>query len=61
MMSLRCTVPMLQGLAAKTMAMVGPGQGLLLGYLVDMLLNNIHFIFELFDFFVSVEATGTIH
>lgn len=62
LMSLRCPMPMLWGLAVKTMAMAGPGPGpgLFLGYSVDVLLNNIPFIFDLFDF-VSVEATGTIH
>lgn len=59
-MSLRRAVPMLQGLAGKTTATAGPGQGLLLGSLVDMLLTKIHFIFHLFDF-VSGEAMGTIH
>lgn len=59
-MSPRCAVPMLQGLAAKATATAGPGQGLLLGSLVDVLLNKIHFIFSLFDF-VSGEAMGTIH
>lgn len=54
LMSVRCTATMLCGLAAKMIAMAGPGRGLLLGSLVDMLLNNIHFMFKLFDF-VSAE------
>ena len=55
-----CTVPMLRGLATKVMAMAGHRQGLLLDYLVDMLLNNIHFILDLFGV-AGVEAMGAMH
>lgn len=56
-MSLRCAVPVFWGVAAKIKSTSGPGRGRLLDCLVGMLLNNIHFTLDCFEF-VSIDLVG---